>query len=127
MESSLPALVLAPEELAGVIEALHDGILRRLRWSTYKSLEYTKWRQLELETVQIVIDGFVAAYTKAVMLYREQEFKYNKFEDQFIFGDEVWDLLADITTAKTWDEVPFHPVHAPKDCVVCATIFGNTE
>jgi len=125
--SSSLSLDLEPEELAGVIEALHDGILRRMRWSTYKSPEYAQWRRLELETVQIVIDGFIAAYTKAVMLYREQKFRYNLFEDKFVFHQEVWDLLAEITTANSWDSVPYHNVHMPEDCIVCATIFGNTE
>lgn len=119
-------LELAPRELAGVIESLHDGILSRMRWSVYADHEYLTWKNLPLETVQNVLDGLIAAYTKSIMLYRESNFpKSERFESAFVFYPEVWDLLADITTADSWSGVPIHNVHQIKDCVTCAVLYGG--
>jgi hypothetical protein len=127
--SGLVSLKLRPSELAGVIEALHDGVLRRLRWSTVDAPEFQTWRKQNIELVQIVLDTMIAAYTKAVMTFREEREKEQgfatEFEDEFSFPDEVWDLLTAITTATSWDEVPIHPIHMPKEkCTICGTISG---
>jgi hypothetical protein len=124
--SGLTSLELRPAELAGIIEALHDSVLRRLSWSTSQAIP-NKWRELDLQLVQTVLDTMVAAYTKAVMTFREERGKKQgfatEFEDSFSFPDEVWDLLDSITTATTWDEVTIHPAHLD-NCTVCATIRG---
>jgi len=126
MEGGILNFEVTPNELAGIIEALHDGIIRRLKWSVYADDAHMKWRSLELVIVQEVIDNFISAYSKAVMLYREQGFKgADKFEEHFVFGDEIFDVLAGITTATTWDEVPMHPVHSPVSCKVCCAVFGS--
>ena len=122
-------LELTPSELAGVIEALHDGVLRRLRWSTVDDPRFQTWRTLDVEVVQMVIDAMLAAYTKAVMTFREAREVVSgvatEFEDSFSFKTEVWDLLADITKAKSWDDMPIHPIHAHSDkCPVCGSISG---
>lgn len=117
-------LKLEPNELTAVIEALHDGILRRLRWTTIDHPQYKVWRTLEIETVQIVIDNFVSSYGKALMVYREADFtKSPTFNDKFMLPDEVWDLLNGITIATSWDDVPVHDIHL-KDCTVCGLIQG---
>jgi hypothetical protein len=52
-------LTITVAELASTIEALHDAILRRMKWCT--SSEYTHWRNLQLDTVQSVVDSLVSA------------------------------------------------------------------
>jgi hypothetical protein len=117
-------LKLEPNELTAVIEGLHDGILRRLRWTSIKHPQYSTWRTLDIETVQIVLDNFVSAYSKALMLYREAPFeKSPTFNDKFMLPDEVWDLLNGVTVASSWDDVPTHDIHT-KDCTVCGLIQG---
>ena len=123
------SLELTPSELAGVIEGLHDGVLRRLRWSTIDDERYSTWRKLDIRVVQAVINAMLAAYTKAVMTFREARSKVSgvatDFEDSFSFRDEVWDLLAAITKAESWDDMPTHPIHIPSDnCPVCGSISG---
>ncbi len=120
------SLELRPDELAGVIEALYDGILRRLRWSVYTDNDFKLWKSLELSIVQQVIDNFISAYSNAVMVYRDAGFRNaDKFENLFVFKDEVWSLLADITTAETWDDIPKHAVHSPESCDVCCAVFSS--
>jgi hypothetical protein len=123
------SLELTPSELAGVIEGLHDGVLRRLRWSTVEDPRFQTWRQLDIQVVQMVIDAMLAAYTKAVMTFREAREEVSgvatEFEDSFSFKPEVWDLLADITKAESWDDMPTHPIHTRLDnCPVCGAISG---
>jgi hypothetical protein len=127
--SSSIQLELTPSELAGVIEGLHDGILRRLRWSTIEDERYAKWRTLDIAIVQAVMDAMLAAYTKSVMTFREARGKVSgvatDFEDNFSFKQEVWDLLASITIAESWDDMPTHPIHDYMDkCPVCGSIAG---
>jgi len=119
-------LTLGPAELAATIEALHDAILRRVRWTTVEHDQFQTWRSLELETVQAVLDNLVSAYTKAIMLYRESDFaKSQSFESTFLLKPEVWELLNDVTVATTWTDVPTHPVHSYADrCPVCGSIAG---
>ena len=127
--SSSITLELRPSEIAGVIECLHDGILRRLRWSTIEHPGFASWRSQDIAIVQLVLDSMLAAYSKAVMTFREVREKAvgeaTEFEVEFSFPDEVWDLLTAITTADSWNEVPTHEVHGAKEnCTVCGAING---
>jgi hypothetical protein len=120
------SLEVSPDELASIIEALHDGVLRRIRWTSYADQGFEKWKKLDLEIVQQVINGMFSAYTKGVMTYRDADFTNRaSFEDAFLWPDEVFDLLYGILDAESWDSVPNHRVHKPAECKVCYTVFGN--
>jgi hypothetical protein len=90
---------------------------------------YQTWRTLDIKVVQAVINAMLAAYSKAVMTFREARGKVSgvatEFEDNFSFKDEVWDLLALITKADSWEDMPVHSLHTRADnCVVCGSISG---
>lgn len=109
---------LTPQELASTVEALHDAVLRRLSWSVLKDFEGS-WRDnLTLEDAQTILDSMVAAYAKGMMAFTEGTFRKSAdYLTMFTFPDEIWDLLAEVTKAKTWDEVPFHEERT--DCPAC--------
>ncbi len=116
-------LELLPQELTSVIEALRDGILRRLRWCT--SPQFTIWRQLDIKTVQTVMDSMLSAYTKAMMQYREGDFlKAEQFDEAYSMSDEMWEMLSKVTIAETWDDVPLHEHHNLGKCTICDAING---
>lgn len=118
-ENRTTNLILLPGELAATVEALHDAVLRRIGWSI--SLE-ASWRSLDLVVAQEVVNLLIAAYTKAMMLYREEPFgKHVEFESHFSFSDEIWELLAVFTTAQSWDEIPIHTFHG-QGCSLCEKI-----
>lgn len=119
-------LKLSPAQLAGVIEALHDAVLRRVRWSTVPNSDYQTWRTLPLTTVQTVVDNMVSAYVESLMVFQEADFaKSESFADRFTLQSEVFDLLAAITAAETWDDVPTHDIHRISDgCPICGAISG---
>ena len=112
-------LILTPGELAATIEGLHDAVLRRIGWSISQEVS---WRSLELVIAQEVVNLLISAYTKAMMLYREEDFgKLPAFEVEFGFSDEIWALLADFTKASSWAEVPIHTYHG-QGCDLCEKI-----
>lgn len=114
-------LQISPEELAATIEALHDTILRRLRWTIYPGHQH--WKGLEWEIVREVVSQLVQAYTKAMMSFRELEVPVNpNFVKVFGFPTETWDLLAEISVAQNWSEAP---VHKPCECPACSKILGD--
>ena len=107
--------------MAGSVEALHDAVLRRIGWSIFKKVS---WRKLDLIIAQEVINLLISAYTKAMMLYREEDFgKLPAFEIEFGFDDEIWEILAVFTKATTWDQVPWHDNHG-QGCTICEKIGG---
>jgi hypothetical protein len=120
------ALEVLPEELAGIIEALHDGVLRRIRWTCYADHDFAGWKGLDIGIVQTVMSAMQNAYVKSVMTYRDADYKNRgSFEAAFLWPDEVFEILDEIMTAQSWDEVPKHPVHDPVSCKVCCTVFGS--
>jgi len=112
-------LILTPGELSANVEALHDAVLRRIGWSISRDLS---WRKLDLVIAQEVINLLISAYSKAMMLYREEDFpKLDEFEKVFGFSDAIWELLATFTKASDWSEVPYHTVHE-ENCDLCDKI-----
>ena len=119
-------LEIAPDELAGIIEALHDGVLRRVRWTVYSDQNFEKWRELDIKVVQQVMNGMTGAYAKAVMVYRDAQFKnQGSFEAAFLWPDEVFDVIYEIIDAESWEDLKLHPVHSPEACKVCCAVFGS--
>ncbi len=119
-------LNVSPQEVASIIEALYDGVLRRVAWSM--SEHPAGWRTLDLKTAQIVVDSMMSAYVKTVMSYREADDmpKDERFDEAFTFNDDVMDALFSLTVAKSWDEVPIHEPHTKKGkCSLCDAIFGR--
>ncbi len=112
-------LILTPGELAATVEALHDAVLRRIGWSISHEVS---WRSLDLVIAQEVINLLISSYTKAMMVYREEDFgKLAEFEVEFGFDDTIWDLLANFTKASDWSEVPLHEFHG-QGCALCEKI-----
>lgn len=112
---------LDPQELASTVEALHDAILRRLSWSVYE--EHEAWRNLPLENVQVILDSMVSAYGKGMMAFGEGAFKKSQdYGDHFSMPEVIWDMLAKLSYAETWDDVPFHTKHDPDECEACKKI-----
>jgi hypothetical protein len=110
MNGDTVGLTLTPQELTSTIEALHDGLLRRTRWAT--SPDFLHWRNLDIGIAQIVIDSMTSSYTKAMMVYRETDMaKLPEYEEAFLLPDDVFDMLAEITKATSWDQVPYHRFH----------------
>ncbi len=112
-------LILTPAELAATVEALHDAVLRRIGWSISHEVS---WRSLDLVIAQEVVNLLIASYTKAMMLYREEDFgKFAEFEGHFSFSQEIWDLLAEFTKASDWSDIPIHQFHG-QGCSLCEKI-----
>ena len=107
---------LSPYEMAATIEALHDAVLRRLKWTVQRERKH--WSQLDWEVVTEVVNQAAQAYSKAVMTLRSlDDLHVNpKFYEAFEIPTEGWDLINDIFLADSWDEAP---VHDPCDCRLC--------
>lgn len=115
-------LVLTPGELTATIEALHDAVLRRIRWSITPEFPY---RRLDITIAQDVINAMIAAYTAALMEYRTGEFaKLEAFEERFTFPKDIWDILAEFTKANKWSQVSVHPPHT-SGCDLCEVLLGT--
>jgi hypothetical protein len=116
-------LILTPYELAATVEALHDTLLRRLKWTIYPG--HTHWQKLDWDVAHDVIDQLGQAYTKAMMTFRTMDVPQgvaDEFFPTFALSDEIWDLLNDVSMAQSWEEAPSHSRHDPKECSVCFKI-----
>ena len=113
------------QEVASIIEALYDGVLRRIAWSM--SDHPSGWRSLDLTIAQTVMDSMMAAYVNIVMTYRESDIERDQaFDAAFTFNDEVMDMLHLITVTKEWDDIPVHAPHNKAgECALCDEIFGR--
>jgi hypothetical protein len=112
------------QELCATIEALYDAIQSRARWSTQAPNPGSgafHWQSLDFEVARDAIDLLVAAYSKAVLTLRSwpEEMVHPDFLSLFGLPTEVWDLLAEITNAKGWDNVPRHDPDREEDCPIC--------
>ena len=114
-------LTLAPEELAATVEALHDTLLRRLKWTVYPG--HSHWKSLDWQVAHDVLDQLVQAYTKAMMTFRSMEVPQGiepTFDDVFGLPVEIWELLNQVSLADSWEKAPVHT--RSEDCKVCFKI-----
>ena len=118
-------LRVSDSEVASLIEALYDGVLRRISWSM--SDHPSGWRSLDLSIAHTVLNSMMAAYVNVVMTYRESDVKRDPaFDTAFTFNGEVMDMLHLITVAKEWDDIPVHAPHNKAgECPLCDEIFGR--
>lgn len=115
-------LTLTPHELAATIEALHDALIRRMKWTLQRDERRTPdgWGNLRFETAQTIINQLSSSLAKAMMLFREQDNLDPEFEELFTPTEEMWDLIAQVTLAGTWQEAPVHGRHS--SCEVCTSL-----
>lgn len=115
-----------PDEMCSVLEALHDAIRDRLRWTIADT--DSPWQNLDFEIARASIDMLVQAYGKTFMTISgwDKEMLDPEFLDTFTLDPMTWDILAEITNAKDWNHVPRHAFD-PNDetCPVCVYLnFG---
>ena len=118
-------LNVSDQEVASLIEALYDGLLRRTAWSLAD--HPSGWRSLDLSIAQKVTDSMMSAYINIVMTYREADIERDPaFDSAFTFGEEVMDMLHLITVADSWDDIPVHQPHTKAgECAMCDEIFSD--
>lgn len=119
-------LSISNQEIASIIEALYDGVLRRISWSIVD--HPSGWRTLDIGIVQKVMDSMMSAYVNVVMTYRDNDEieKMPEFERAFTFSDATMDMISTITVANTWDDIPIHTPHQTNgECDMCDEIFGR--
>ena len=91
-------------ELSSVVLALYHEVMERVLWS----LDKGSWfRQRPFDEAQRVVNGIVSAYQKAFVLIQEKVTLDPDYMETFTIGEEQWRFLDKITTADSWDEVPF--------------------
>ena len=120
---------IASQEVASLIEALYDGVLRRIAWSTNDPP--LGWRHsLDIKTAQTVINSMMSAYVNVMMAWRDDDTfgKDPRFDDEFTLNDAAMDAIAVITLAEKWDDIPVHLRHTTKgDCELCDEVYRIRE
>jgi hypothetical protein len=108
-------------ETAYLIEALHDAIIRRVKWVVDPEME--AWRQkVDLPIIQHVINAMVQMYGVALQTFRDSgAVVHADFVSMMEFPSEFWDQINSITLADNWSEVTYHAEHGD-NCPVCVTI-----
>jgi hypothetical protein len=114
-------LNLTQHEAASVIEAIHDALFRKVRWTISPS--YEKWHSLDFTLVQVSIDSLAGIYTSLYMAFREDVGDGDDaiapgFEKAFIISDEVWAVIDQIREADDWAGVKRH-LHGESLCRAC--------
>lgn len=110
-------------EAASIIEAIHDSLFRKVRWTISPAHEH--WHALDFQIVKSSIDSLATAYTQTYMAFRQSiddlddgEDISPDFEEAFIVPNEVWSVIDQITISDTWDEVEIH-YHGESLCQAC--------
>lgn len=117
-------LELQPHEVAAVVEALHDALLQRVKWSLMPG-NPSHWRKLDFEIARSAIDLLASSYAKAIMLFRDlpNEEISPEFLVMFTIEREVWNEIDQITIADKWEDVKLHRHQTlTEGCVVCERI-----
>jgi len=101
---------MTPNQLAYMIEAFHDFILERLRWTLSK--DYVQWRdEIEFEVPQSVVGDVVTMYGFCLQSYRANvQIEPSKdFLTLVSFTENEWDMLNTLDAAKSWNDLPVIP------------------
>lgn len=110
---------LTGEEASLLIEISTDALYRRIKWSIGPR---GSWHELGLPLVQTYIGALSTLHLKGWMVLRDIDSEIiPEFDKAFMIPDIVWDLTDEITSAKSWDDVPSH-LHSPTLCVVCRVL-----
>lgn len=105
-------------EIATLIEAAHDSLYKRLKWSI--SLD-TKWRDLPVGYASQMVKDLEQAHTKLYLAFRELGNMHDEFDEAFLIPDEVYELIDQVSSMQSWDEIETHR-HAPSLCKLCKTL-----
>lgn len=106
---------LTDRELCSVIQGLRAQVAQRLYWMIAPHHPIRTW---DLSDEQEVLSPMAQAYAKALMLARENPRIVSEFKEAFALSDAAWELLDQIETAGSWDEIPLHG-HSPLRCELC--------
>lgn len=117
-------LTLEATELCALLEALHEHLILRAKWTLQRQERQTPdgWAHLDLPIVQAVIDQSMNAYAKAMMALRDipEEQVHPEFRAMVTPPPQLWDLMNEIGLARTWADVPTHEQHS--NCAVCSQL-----
>lgn len=114
---------LTANEASLLIAAVHDALLRSIRWSIGPE---GSWRSVPLEDAQNYIQTFAVLHSKIWMVLKDYEEPEHSFEKAFMIPDIVWDVVDGITTATSWDQVDKH-LHSPTLCKACRFIYTEAK
>lgn len=112
-------------EAAGLIEATHDSLFRKVRWTI--SPAYEEWHRVDFGIVKASIDALSTAYLQLYMAFRQSiddldEEKIDpSFEESFVIGPEAWEVIDQIRSSDDWDQVERH-LHGESLCRACRDI-----
>ncbi len=124
MSESL-TIQLNPGEVVAVTEAVHDALVRRVWWSTHPDSPFR--HTCPLDAAQEVIDQLINSFFMLRNLLQENEVELHPdFMGMIHLSEEFMDLVARVTLADEWKDVPTHEDHEDEDdCKVCMT-FART-
>lgn len=97
-------LPLDPDELVCVVDALHEYVVRRIDLATTSVV----FRDLDFRIAQSMIHAAAQAYTKAFMTVKDTEDPNERYTTLFGLTNEMWDFLASMASATTWNDIPLH-------------------
>lgn len=114
-------LNLNQHEAASIIEAIHDTLFRKVRWTVSPSHE--AWHSLDFDIVKTSVDSLATAYALLYMSFRESVSEEDDpispaFEEHFIISNEVWAVVDQIREADDWGDVKRH-LHSETLCKAC--------
>lgn len=123
MESEYLTLTLGAGEAIATLEAIHDVLIRRVRWSTDPDPVFRE--NCPLDAAQEVINGLITAYFTVLNTLRDNGINVHpEFLPMIHLSETFMDLIARITLADSWDQLDIHPEH-DEECEVCET-FART-
>ena len=114
---------LSATEASLLIAAVHDALLRSVRWSIGPE---GSWRSVALEEAQNYIQTFAVLHSKIWMILKDYDEPESSFEETFMIPQIVWDVVDEITTATSWDQVERH-LHSPTLCRACRFIYTEAK
>lgn len=108
-------------EAASIIEAIHDSLFRKVRWTINPN--YDEWHKLDFTVVKASIDSLATAYLQIYMAFRqsieeEHEEIDAAYEKAFIITDEAWKVIDQIRNSNDWSQVDRH-LHSETLCRAC--------
>ena len=108
-------------EAASIIEAIHDSLFRKVRWTI--SPAYEEWHKLDFSIVKASVDSLATAYMQAYMAFRQSiEDDHGEidpdYQEAFIITDDTWEVIDQVRYSDSWDEVEVHK-HSETLCRAC--------
>lgn len=109
-------LELTPDELCAVAQGLRAHICQRLYWMMSPAHPI---RGEDFGDEAATLNWMVQAYSKAMMVARDSKVVVDEWKEYFMLSQEAWDMLALVTTANDWPDIPVHRHVSALDCALC--------